>query len=210
MGYDDNESDINQTSSASSSAVKKQKYYVARSEDWDYLIASTHSKNFTNLNKMLKLTTLMRHFKLEETAKKIINPKNILFPYIRIIHFTLHLLYEDMKLNVLSTQDSPHLMRLLYKLSTDMGLTEYIIYYWQDFPDQVTVTYQQSSIPENDQKNIIYHSAFSNTPVSIMKYIYELLSGIQQEAYPYLQNVNTRSRDIVQVFFFNKCISNML
>lgn len=203
MGYEDDEYDINQPSAGSSSAVKKQKYCIAKDEDWEYLLASKHGQNCVNLNRTLKLTTLSVNFNMKGTDKKNIRQNSILFPYIRIIHFTLHLLYEDLKLNMLRSQERLPLMKFLYRLSTDMGLVEYKIHYWHDFSDQASADVQPPSISKNNLQNVISSSALSDTPVSIMKYIYELMSGTSLQPYPYLHNVNTRSRDIAQVLFEN-------
>lgn len=201
MGYEEDESDMSQPSDDSSSAVKKQKYCVPTDEDWNYLATSKHGKNITNLNRTLKLTNSITVAKIENILKKKINTKNILFPYIRVIHLTLHLVYEDLKLNTLHSPELLPLMKFLYRLSTDMGLNEYNVHYWHDFPDQVSPNVQLPSISKSDMKSVISPAALMETPISIMKYIHELLNGVNHHPYPYLCNVNTRSRDIVQVMF---------
>lgn len=202
LGYEENESDLSHTSADSSSAVKKQKFYSPKDEDWEYLITSEHGKNFENLNRTLKLPIVETKPITEKNFIKTLNPKSILFSYIRVIHYTLHLVYEDLKLNMLCSQDCMPLMKFLYQLSTDISLTEYIIYYWRDFPTEVSPNIQPSSISKNDLKHVVCNPVLMEKPASVMRYIYNLLNGIQQQPYPYLQNVNTRSRDIVQVMFY--------
>lgn len=199
LGYEDCASKGRGRAGDSHDAVKKQKFSTTKDEDWDYLCTSSHGKKQTDLNKTLKFTTLNSDLDTENSVKSNINPEGVLFVYIRIIHFTLHLLYEDLKLNVLRSQECLPLMKLLYRLSKDIGLTEYSIYYWRDFPDQVSGDVQQSSLSKNDLNTVICHSGISEVPVSVMKYIYDLMSGLNQQPYPFLRNVNVRSRDIVQV-----------
>lgn len=201
LGYEDDEADTSQPSGNSSSAVKKQKYCLASDEDWDYLTASDHGKNFQDLNKLLKLTDPVNEVSEEDKITRNINPQNVLFPYIRIIHFALHLVYEDLKLNILRIRDALPLMKFLFRLSADLDLTEYKLFYWTDFPDQVSMTCKSSTISQDCLKNVICHPVISVKPTSIMNYIYCLISGVNQEPYPYLRNVNRRSRDMAQVIY---------
>ena len=48
--------------------------------------------------------------------------------------FCLHLLYEDLKLDVNFWSELSMMAKMLAMLSADLQLEEYLLHYWQDFP----------------------------------------------------------------------------
>ena len=48
--------------------------------------------------------------------------------------FCLHLLYEDLKLDVSFWSELSMMAKMLAMLSADLQLDEYLLHYWQDFP----------------------------------------------------------------------------
>ncbi|CAG9815252.1 unnamed protein product, partial [Phaedon cochleariae] len=181
-----------------SNVNKKQKYSTGSDDDWFYLENSSHRRVQRDLMKMLKLDYETETAKEEEPPTGDLNTKAILFPYIRQIHFGLHLLYEDIKLNTLRSEELLPLMKLLNKLSVDLYLDEYNLHYWYDFPHHAVLR-KNSVVPLNELKNVNVWPGFSEKPVNVFKYIYELLGDVPAQPYPYLANVNARSRDVVQL-----------
>lgn len=184
------------------SAVKRAKHDSQGSrDDWTMLTTSARYKIRSDMIKMLKLKVTELLFESEPDAEMPdihINTKSVLFPYIRIIHFVLHLLYEDFKLNLLRCDEMLPLMVFLNKLSNDLELTEYSLHYWKDFPAEATL-FTSSNIKECDLKNVNTFPGMSEKPINIMQHILNLLGEDEVEEYPYLAHVNERSRDIVQL-----------
>ncbi|CAH1966637.1 unnamed protein product [Acanthoscelides obtectus] len=201
LGYDDEQStessqkDIPMTPS---SCPKKQKYSTGTDKDWEYLLNSETSVCNGALDQDLKIK-LNKPESKRESNEFGMNPRGALFPYIRLIHFSLHLLYEEMKLNTLHSEDLSMLIKFLNRLAVDLGLNEYNLMYWSDFPDEVLCVLCEPRIPSNELKNIHFWPSIPDTPVNIMKYVYELFKGKKLAPYPYLPNVNVRSRNIVQL-----------
>lgn len=127
-----------------------------------------------------------------------INVNSILFPSIKLVHFCLHLLYEDLKLNVLRSEDLKLLGVFLNKLSRDLGLVEYSVHYWKDFPDICTI--RSSEIVGPSERKFVNECAFvDKKPASVMNFIYDLMQGGETGHYPFVNHVNNRSRDIIEV-----------
>nr|CAH7720171.1 unnamed protein product [Callosobruchus chinensis] len=201
LGYDDeqsSESSQKDTPITPSSCPKKQKYSTGSDKDWEYLLNSEASICIEPLEEDLKLQ-LDKPDPKRDSKEFGINPRGALFPYIRLIHFSLHLLYEEMKLNTLHSEDLPILIKLLNRLAVDLGLKEYNLMYWSDFPGEVLFELSDAKIPSSELKNIHYWPSIPDTPVNIMKYIYDLFKRKKLAPYPYLSNVNKRSRNIVQL-----------
>lgn len=181
-------------------AVKKPKTTPASSDDdWLYLLNKSAHKPMNNqLCKLLKLSECQAEPQLQTASQKIhINHKAVLFPYLKYVHYILHLLYEDFKLNTLYSECLEPLAKLLSKISRDLGLREFALHYWKDFPGEIVVS--GPKIDEELLKTLNVTVGLSDKPVGIFEHIYGLLKGNYLAPYPYFANVNRRSRDIVQV-----------
>ncbi|KAJ8917136.1 hypothetical protein NQ315_012628 [Exocentrus adspersus] len=203
LGYDEEQSvemskDVPVTPS---SATKRQKHYSAGTDDdWNYLRNSKHELSIDDLNRHLKLIRNSSPKLVSEQRRDVVavNPNSILFPYIRKVHYALHLLYEDLKLNTLRSEDLLPLMKLLNKLSLDLDLGAYSLHYWKDFPEQ-GVLKSAVTITGNALRNSSTWFGIDDKPPNIFQHIHELFKGRSPLPYPYLANVNSRSRDIVQL-----------
>lgn len=181
-------------------AVKKPKTTPASSDDdWFYLLNKSPHKPVNNhLCKLLKLPECQTVPQLQAASQKIqINPKAVLFPYLKYVHYILHLLYEDFKLNTLYSECLLPLAKLLSKISRDLGLREFVLHYWKDFPGEIVIS--GPKIDEELLKTLNVTVGLSDKPFGIFEHIYGLLKGDYLVPYPYFANVNRRSRDIVQV-----------
>ena len=56
--------------------------------------------------------------------------------------FCLHLLYEDLKLDVSFWSELSMMAKMLAMLSADLQLDEYLLHYWQDFPLIVSILFK--------------------------------------------------------------------
>ncbi|XP_074033388.1 anaphase promoting complex subunit 1 isoform X2 [Leptinotarsa decemlineata] len=201
FGYDDDQHSTDMSKEipiTPSCSIKRQRYSTGTNEDWNYLSNSRHGLIKANLDKTLRLGLESNTTCNEDKPNGHIDVRGVLFPYIRQIHLGLHLLYEDIKLNTLKSDQLPPLMKLLNRLSVDLNLEEYNIHYWHDFPDYAILN-KSSVIPQSELKNVHQWPGVWDKPVSIWRYVYDLLDGICPQPYPYLTNVNTRSRNIVQL-----------
>ncbi|KAL1501054.1 hypothetical protein ABEB36_006453 [Hypothenemus hampei] len=178
------------------STSKRQKTTPSQTlEDWMHLSAAykdvehhiTRLLHFSLSNPQTTTETNRR----PEISKPSVNTKSVLYPHMRHIHFTLHLLYEDFKLNTLYMENLPLLARLLSKLSHNMGLKDFTLHYWKDFPENIQV----GQVNTEDRQEKIGEKMVPN----IFAQICALLRGEQVPPYPYCARVNDRSKKIVQL-----------
>ncbi|CAH0559464.1 unnamed protein product [Brassicogethes aeneus] len=202
LGYDeDHPSEISKEVPVTpSSGIKRVKQNCEGcDDDWNFMINSDHNQKLNqHLGNQLYLNLAQGSQCEDETLPVTINVKSVLFPYIRIVHFTLHLLYEDLKLNALRSSDLLPLMKVLNKLSNDLGLMDYSLLYWKDFPGHGVVK-NSGVISQNDLKSVNFFAGFNGQPISVMQHVLNLLGDGDVPEYPFLSNVNIRSRDIVQL-----------
>lgn len=202
LGYEHQTSSLNEDCPITpSSNPKRQKHSTSGSEeDWLYLVNSVHQNKLGNYVKYkLQLKCNQIHFQTGLTNTLQINVNSVLFPHIKLIHNCLHLLYEDLKLNVLRSDDLKLLATFLSKLSGDLGLIDYLVHYWKDFPDTCTIKLS-GNIGPNERKNVNEYPFVAEKPPNIMQFIYDILQGNSEiGSYPFMNHVNVRSKDIIQV-----------
>lgn len=130
----------------------------------------------------------------------------ILFPYIPLIFYTMHLLYEDLKLDGMMTAYLPALAEFLYQLAIDLQLECYCLHYFLDHPKVAYLT-SNSFITDSETKQLQNQHYFSGEVPSIFKHVYGLLTSVNegvpvtQDGYPYMSNVNDLSKRVVQVSY---------
>lgn len=203
LGYDDEQKSqvILDNFNTPSAPPKRQKQSLSGTDaDWKLLTADAYCRVVNmelrnTLNLRTDMTTSVDDAETPVSAR--INTNSILFPYIRIIHFTLHLLYEELKLNTLRSKELPYLAQFLSHLANSLSLKYYSVYYWKDFTEHCSRKCRE--INKLDLKNVTYWSVMSEQPYSIMQHMYDTLRGINISPYPFIPNVNPRSKDIVQV-----------
>lgn len=137
---------------------KKQRVLdIGSDEDWTFMLKSSfNSIQGNKIATSLGLKNHSQHFHQHSIIKSNIDTNAILFPYIYDILFSLHLVYEvciilyskkiiiikftlkfffeDLKLNTMKTDLLPMIVQLLYQLSIDLKLEEYVHHYWKDHP----------------------------------------------------------------------------
>lgn len=174
--------------------------------DWEEMFTSDqHNDIVENLTTLLSLNkTMINAQSLRSPEKGQINSQSILFPYFRLILFTLHLLYEELKLNTVRLCELPFLANFLHQISADLKLQNYVLYYWKDFPDQCALKTdpEESQMTENDLIKINSLSVMSSDPVNIMEHFCFLLSKGDSKTYPFIKYVNPFSKNMLQVIYY--------
>lgn len=214
LGYEDENRTESVIDSVSTPSVppKRQKQSSSGSDsDWKMMINSDYHesvhyefRNMLNLN--IPLQTDRNHFDLTILNATLHNSNSVLFPYIHVIHFTLHLLYEELKLNTMRSKELPFLARFLSKLAGDLGLKEYMVGYWKDFPLDCLCS-SAGLISANDLKRAVHWSVMSEKPYFVMQYLYNMLYNVEVLPFPHIPNVNPRTVDIIQVSTLNAQIN---
>lgn len=184
---------------------KKQKTSNCGStDDWLYILNSNEYKNsrtFTsNVLKGQKISNFLWATSQNATESSNvgkINVQAILFPHFPLIFFSLHLLYEELKLNSVILESLPLLGQLLYQLSTDLKYEMYAHHYFLDSPALSYLKTMKSQINDSDLQKIVIPSYIPRKPPGIFETLNSMLNGTDVTAFPYLSHVNPRTRNIV-------------
>ena len=175
-------------------------------EDWLYVLNSTeHKDSNTYTEDVLHLKkpssqVNITHSKLPNLSNfgKISN-QAILFPYLPLVLFSLHLLYEELKLNTVMSESLPLLAQLLHQLSTDLKFTMYSRHYFLEFPELCNNDNFVSQFTSADLQKITSPNYMPLKPPSIFDTLYNLLNNHEVLPYPHLSRVNPRTKSIVQL-----------
>lgn len=213
LGYDveklrlirDNEKDQVTGRNSPMLLPKKQKTSNCGStDDWLYILNSNEHKNsrtFTsNVLKSQKISNLFSATSQSATESNNvgkINIQAILFPHFPLIFFSLHLLYEELKLNSVISKSLPLLGQLLYQLSIDLKFEMYAHHYFLDSPALSYLKTVRSQINDSDLQKIVIPSYIPRKPPGIFEMLNSMLIGADVTAFPYLSHVNSRTRSIV-------------
>jgi len=110
--------------------------------DWQYLLDSPqHVQSGHSISKILRLEHVIRADRLsgvgevEQTGAGQMDPTAPLFLYLPALFWSLHLLYEELKLDTSLYGEMPFLANLLSRLAADLKLSDYQHHYWRDFPE---------------------------------------------------------------------------
>ncbi|KAL3278076.1 hypothetical protein HHI36_013420 [Cryptolaemus montrouzieri] len=201
LGYEEDHSENSKEEplTPSTSAKKWKQSLEACDDDWDNMCISEYdSMNSHNVDLLLDITVIDRSMYEDAPHCVQINTNSVLFPYIKIIHFSLHLLYEDFKLNILKHNFLKPLAKFLNKLANDFAMTDYSFHYWKDFPEDCLI-YSGTGVALNEIKNSNFCNIGYDGVLDIMQHLGDLMNGKNVPAFPYLKNVNGRSREFVQL-----------
>ncbi|XP_011861283.1 PREDICTED: anaphase-promoting complex subunit 1 isoform X2 [Vollenhovia emeryi] len=184
---------------------KKQKTSNCGStDDWLYLLNSNEYKNSqtfaSNVLKSHKISSFLcatSQSVAESSNVGKINVQAILFPHFPLILFSLHLLYEELKLNSVISESLPLLGQLLYQLSIDLKFEMYAHHYFLDSPTLSYLKTTRSQLGDSDLQKIAIPSYMPRKPPGIFETLNSMLDGTDVTAFPYLSHVNPRTRNIV-------------
>ncbi|XP_014469767.1 PREDICTED: anaphase-promoting complex subunit 1-like [Dinoponera quadriceps] len=186
---------------------KKQKTSNCGStDDWLHLLNSSEYKNsqasILNVLKNRKISGFFRTTPgdtVEPSSAGRINAQAVLFPHLPLVLFSLHLLYEELKLNSVVSESLPLLGQLLYQLSIDLKFEMYAHHYFLDSPSLYYLRSQTSQISDADLQKITIPSYIPRKPPDMFETMDNMLNGIGTVTYPYLSHVNPRTRNLIYI-----------
>ncbi|XP_076632222.1 anaphase promoting complex subunit 1 [Colletes latitarsis] len=184
---------------------KKQKTNNSGSnDDWLYMIHSIKNGNsqsfISNILGLQKTSSALQApipSAKESNSIGKINVHSILFPYFPFVLFSLHLLYEELKLNCVMSESLPLLAQLLYQLSLDLKFIMYTHHYFLDFPSICHLRHTTSQINETDLQKITVPNYIPSEPPNIFETLNNLLKKVEIPPFPYLSQVNPRTKNII-------------
>ena len=154
-------------------------------EDWEYLISSSSTKDSLG--------------KFDSAYCKPINSSSPFFPYLPSILFSLHLIYEELQLNLLLKDLAFNLCDILYTLAGDLRLILYQDHYWRMMPTIGSLINQVSKINSKDSKLLIYPNFFTESPPNIYNHL-QLLMTQETSPFPYIHEVTHQIRKLILIY----------
>lgn len=155
----------------------------------NHLEASSSSPKSSPSLKRKKSAKQKRPMRVKTTtttmAKAQLKPKcrfsqpEALYPYTPHILYSLHLIYEDLKLIQMNWPLCKSLVDILYRFAIDLELFHYQDHYMRDFPSICSQIYSESSESSFTQHKakLEFPSYFSQHPPSIYPTLFSLLDG---------------------------------
>ncbi|XP_065897309.1 anaphase-promoting complex subunit 1-like [Dysidea avara] len=123
-----------------------------------------------------------------------------LLAYDKVVTFALHLLYEDMKLNILYNSHLEDMAALLHHITSQLHWEQYVDHYCRDFPQLFT-----KSVPSSDQTPMDEGTAQSCdvsvpiTPPNIMQWLLRQLEGKEVYKFPIIDQVTDRLQTVIKL-----------
>ncbi|XP_033168826.1 anaphase-promoting complex subunit 1 [Drosophila mauritiana] len=129
-----------------------------------------------------------------------VNIGALLFQMIPAIFFSLHLLYEDLKLDADFYGALPYLATFLHQLAIDMQLESYVLHYILDFPELSNRTGKLSLLGAEHGAMMLHQELLRVPAPSVFAQLEHIIVG-EEEVMPYtfLECVNERSRILLQL-----------
>uniref|UniRef100_A0A1B0CZC3 Anaphase-promoting complex subunit 1 middle domain-containing protein n=1 Tax=Phlebotomus papatasi TaxID=29031 RepID=A0A1B0CZC3_PHLPP len=167
--------------------------------DWEYLM------------QMRRDSTFMARGSGGENVEAIPmknDTSTLLFAHLPLILFSLHLLYEDLKLSMSTQQYLQPMAEFLYQLAMDLNLDQYCLHYYLDFPhlaQKISTSYlTETDLTSLQNLNLILSTAIPR----VYKHVYDIVKLDRDsqleilEAFPYVAKVNSLSRKIIKAIVY--------
>ncbi|KAK6181291.1 hypothetical protein SNE40_009178 [Patella caerulea] len=217
MGYDigrlalTSKHDMDSSMSPVMSAKRPRHTDQGSEQDWDYLVNSNHHRlSEERCEDCMNLTTCLIIPDGSVYSKPCnINTNAVLFLHFPAVMLSLHLVYEEIKQNVLLAEELKELVPLLFQISSDLKCYSYTDYYCRDFPHLFHSVDDISQLTEDHLSKMQYPQIFPATAPSIEQWIYHQLRGQPQDPLPYIPLVTNNIKNVISLYaiLLNKDIS---
>lgn len=120
-----------------------------------------------------------------------------LFSNIPAIFYTMHLLYEDFKMDLTMKNEMKLISEFLCQLATDFKLELFRFHYIKDNPILCSIKSKREI--STSESEMLLRKELIGTPLSIFQEIANLTCKSQFNPYPFIPNVNNLSKDIYEI-----------
>ncbi|XP_048585959.1 anaphase-promoting complex subunit 1 isoform X2 [Nematostella vectensis] len=166
---------------------------------WEWLLSSDYHQHMQSDMRgqfqsiQTSASTLSQSTRLEHT--------DALLNHLPSVLFTLHLVYEDLKLDIFSRKDQQVLCHFLCKLSRDLGWERYTYHYYRDYPVLVQSPYTEPTGQLKDRLKALKVPDFVTTePPSIHNWLVACLRGDMRKPFPLIKNVCRQTFLITMIY----------
>ena len=208
IGYDTDKLSPNCPLDASGSCspmVSSKKFRAADNgsdSDWEYVLSSSyHQAAGGTISEVLGLQPLGVVQVLHDPENEILfNVNAILYNYLPSILLALHLVYEEMKLNVLKWEHCSFLAPCLAQLAVDLNLKRYLHHYWRDFPTLCPLQGPAPQVKSEDASKLVIPGYFTENPPHILSHVQSIMKIEEIEPFPYIPGVCVTTKSLVLLY----------
>ncbi|KAF4523327.1 hypothetical protein B566_EDAN011807 [Ephemera danica] len=175
-------------------------------DDWKWM-AHKYNEDLMKMRKLLGLNYVGEPVVSSEQAenqKGIINTDAPLFLQLYRILYSLHVLYEDIKLDLLGCPSLKLLAPFLHHLALDLRETERADMFWRDFP--LLCRRQEGQIGEcHLEKLKQLQTPFpDHRPPRVLPYLQSIIAieTDQLKPYPYIPSINRYTKNVIEAVSF--------
>ncbi|KAH8419854.1 hypothetical protein KR009_003297 [Drosophila setifemur] len=123
-----------------------------------------------------------------------------LFPMIPAIFYSLHLMYEDLKLDTVFYAALPYLATFLHQLAVDMQLESYVLHYILDFPELSHRTGKLSLLGAEHGAMMLHQELLRVPAPNLFAQLEHIIVGCEEVLpFSFVESVNERSRNLIQL-----------
>ncbi|XP_041352756.1 anaphase-promoting complex subunit 1-like [Gigantopelta aegis] len=208
MGYDTSrlsltsKHDLDSSMSPMMSSKRPRHSDQGSEDDWDFLVNSSHHafvvENRDHVYGLSPCTVIPDRTAYSKPC--CINSSAPLFPHCPAIMLALHLVYEEMKLNITLLNELKELAPLLFQISCDLKCISYMDYYTRDFPRLFDQKDDMSQINTDHLTKMQYPQYFPSQVPSVYFFIYNSLNGQDQQAMLYIPMVCSNINNIISLY----------
>lgn len=120
-----------------------------------------------------------------------------LFRFIPAIFYTMHLLYEDLKMNMSMSCESKYISEFLCQLATDFKLEQFRYHYIKDNPRLSFMKSKMEILPADSE--MLQNKELVVKPLSLFQEIINLICSSDFKQFSYIPNVNSLSRNVYEI-----------
>ncbi|XP_071453561.1 anaphase-promoting complex subunit 1 [Hetaerina americana] len=174
-------------------------------EDWEFLVNDCRERglepwlNYLGFDLPPVETAAKDPVDVKEVTARI-NSSGVLFPYTPMILFSLHLLYEELKLTTLRWESLPMLAQLLHQLAVDLQQPNYIDQYWRDFPKHCRMNKSEGGqLTVDDLMKLNNPGLIPIEPPDVFHHLCLIYKKQKVPPFPYIKQVNEKTKDIIKL-----------
>ncbi|XP_076035625.1 anaphase promoting complex subunit 1 isoform X2 [Oratosquilla oratoria] len=169
--------------------------------DWEYLLSSTyHMAAGNSLSEVLGLQPVGMLQREQGIRQGTANAEAPLFCHLPAILYTLHLVYEELKLNTLHWEMCGLLVAVLDQLAADLRVPIFLHHYWRDFPTLVPLHGPPTQVSPEQASRLTLPGYFTHEPPNVLVHIYTIMTGQEPDPFPYIPNVCSNTKNLILLY----------
>ncbi|GAB1607743.1 anaphase-promoting complex subunit 1-like [Argonauta hians] len=206
MGFDPShlpltrESDFNSAASPVVEVKRAKPSNQGCNDDWDYLLKSEHHHFTTKYYDSALGFSVVETPSVHYPKPCSVNPSAPLYCHSPSILFSLHMVYEELKLNTCLSSELEYLGLILFFLANNLKCFHYTDLYCRDFPHYFSMSDENPQIHRDQWAKLHFPDIFSDVPPNVCMWISRLLTGFECQPLPFLPDICRRLENVIILY----------